>query len=105
VEDNEVKELLVKLHSRFDRMEVQQTRVGDTMVPLVSALNNNSMAQDRNTKELQSVKETFSRSMPTSVVYIIVSALVVVVILQAFDKSKFNNVTGNSPVGGFSASQ
>ena len=86
-------------------MEVQQTRVGDTMVPLVAALSNNSAALDANTKELRSTKETFAKSMPTSVVYIIVSALVIVVILQAFDKSKFSNVTGTSPVGGFSASQ
>lgn len=105
MEDKEVKDLLIQLHSRFDRMEVQQTRVGDTMIPLVNALTSNSAALETNTKELRATKETFAKSMPTSVVYIIVSALVIVLVLQSIDKSKFNTVSGDSPIGGFKASQ
>lgn len=100
-----LRELLEGIDAKLDRIEHQQTRTGDTMVPLVSALNNNSTAQDRNTQELRSVKETFARSTPNRVVFIIVTALVIAIIIQTIDHSKFNNVSGTSPVGSFNAQQ
>lgn len=98
-----LRDLLEGIDAKLDRIEHQQTRTGDTMVPLVNALNNNSLALTNNTSELKATKETFSKSTPNRVVFIIVTALVIAIIIQTVDRSKFNNVSGTSPVGSFQA--
>jgi len=105
MQDASLRDILEGIDAKLTRIEHQQTRTGDTMVPLVSALNNNSTALDRNTVELKSTKETFAKSTPNRVVFIIVTALVIAIIIQTIDRSKFNNVSGTSPVGSFKAQQ
>lgn len=98
-----LRDLLEGIDAKLDRIEHQQTRTGDTMIPLVNALNNNSLALTNNTSELKATKETFAKSTPNRVVFIIVAALVVSIIIQTFNDSKFNDVKGSSPVGSFQA--